>query len=60
MLMAGLYDGSGGWAWHVGIPAKNGGGIVAVMPAKYGRPTQYEHLLTRIRGPEVILERFRN
>jgi len=36
MLMAGLYDGSGGWAWNVGIPAKSGvgGGIVAVMPGK--------------------------
>ena len=36
MMMAGLYDGSGGWAWHVGIPAKSGvgGGIVAVMPGK--------------------------
>ena len=33
MLIAGLYDGSGGWAWNVGIPAKSGvgGGIVAVM-----------------------------
>ena len=36
MMMAGLYDGSGGWAWHVGIPAKSGvgGGIIAVMPGK--------------------------
>lgn len=36
MMMAGLYDGSGGWAWHVGIPAKSGvgGGIVAVVPGK--------------------------
>lgn len=36
MLIAGLYDGSGGWAWHVGIPAKSGvgGGIMAVMPGK--------------------------
>jgi glutaminase len=36
MTMAGLYDGSGGWAWHVGLPAKSGvgGGIVAVMPGK--------------------------
>src|SRR5499426_2651380 len=36
MTMAGLYDGSGGWAWHVGIPAKSGvgGGIVAVVPGK--------------------------
>lgn len=36
MLMAGLYDGSGGWAWNVGLPAKSGvgGGIVAVVPGK--------------------------
>ena len=26
MTMAGLYDGSGGWAWHVGLPAKSGVG----------------------------------
>jgi glutaminase len=36
MQMAGLYDGSGGWAWHVGLPAKSGvgGGIVAIAPGK--------------------------
>src|SRR5580700_9960100 len=36
MAMAGLYDGSGGWAWNVGLPAKTGvgGGIVAVAPGK--------------------------
>jgi glutaminase len=36
MMMAGLYDGSGGWSWHVGMPAKSGvgGGIVAVAPGK--------------------------
>jgi len=36
MMMAGLYDGSGGWAWHVGMPAKSGvgGGIVAIAPGK--------------------------
>lgn len=36
MTMEGLYDGSGGWAWHVGLPAKSGvgGGIIAVMPGK--------------------------
>jgi glutaminase len=36
MTMAGLYDGSGGWAWNVGIPAKSGvgGGILAVVPGK--------------------------
>jgi glutaminase len=36
MTEAGLYDGSGGWAWHVGLPAKSGvgGGIVAIVPGK--------------------------
>lgn len=36
MSTAGLYEGSGGWAWHVGLPAKSGvgGGIVAVVPGK--------------------------
>ena len=36
MSMAGLYDSSGYWAWHVGLPAKSGvgGGIVAVVPGK--------------------------
>jgi glutaminase len=36
MMMAGLYDGSGGWSWHVGLPAKSGvgGGILAVVPGK--------------------------
>ena len=36
MTEAGLYDGSGAWAWHVGLPAKSGvgGGIVAIVPGK--------------------------
>lgn len=36
MTMAGQYDASSGWAWHVGLPAKSsvGGGIVAVVPGK--------------------------
>jgi glutaminase len=36
MTVAGLYDGSGGWAWRVGLPAKSGvgGGIVAIVPGK--------------------------
>jgi glutaminase len=36
MSTAGLYDSSGSWAWHVGLPAKSGvgGGIIAVVPGK--------------------------
>jgi glutaminase len=36
MIEAGLYDGSGTWAWNVGLPAKSGvgGGIVAIAPGK--------------------------
>jgi len=33
MMVAGLYDGSGAWAWNVGLPAKSGvgGGSLAVI-----------------------------
>src|ERR1700716_2463921 len=36
MTMAGLYDSSGSWAWHVGLSAKSGVGcgIVAIVPGK--------------------------
>jgi len=36
MQTAGLYDSSGAWAWHVGLPAKSGvgGGIIAIVPGK--------------------------
>jgi glutaminase len=36
MTSAGLYDGSGGWAWSVGLPAKSGvgGGIIAIIPGQ--------------------------
>jgi glutaminase len=38
MATAGLYDDSGKWLYHTGLPAKSGvgGGIIAVSPAKFG------------------------
>ena len=38
MATAGLYDDSGKWLVHTGLPAKSGvgGGIVAVAPGKFG------------------------
>ncbi|MCY1079430.1 glutaminase A [Archangium lansingense] len=37
MMMNGLYDASGGWAFRVGLPGKSGvgGGLVAVVPNRY-------------------------
>ncbi len=38
MATAGLYDDSGIWLYHNGVPAKSGvgGGIIAVVPGKFG------------------------
>jgi glutaminase len=38
MATAGLYDDSGKWLYLTGLPAKSGvgGGIIAVVPGKYG------------------------
>src|SRR5689334_23782921 len=38
MATAGLYDDSGKWLYHTGLPAKSGvgGGLIAVAPGKYG------------------------
>jgi glutaminase len=38
MATAGLYDDSGKWLYHTGLPAKSGvgGGLLAVSPGKFG------------------------
>jgi len=38
MATAGLYDDAGKWLYHTGLPAKSGvgGGIIAVVPGKFG------------------------
>ena len=38
MATAGLYDDSGKWLYHTGLPAKSGvgGGIIAASPGKFG------------------------
>ena len=38
MATAGLYDDSGKWLYHTGLPGKSGvgGGIIAVSPGKFG------------------------
>ena len=49
MATAGLYDDSGKWLYHTGLPAKSGvgGGIIAVSPGSSASPSFRRRSMTR-------------
>ena len=67
MMMAGLYDGAGRWAWDTGLPAKTGvgGGIVAIVPGKFAIAAfsppldQFGNSVRGVRAIQYISEQLR-
>ncbi len=61
MATAGLYDDSGKWLYHTGLPGKSGvgGGIIAVAPGKFGIAVispPLDDAGTSVRAQKAIIE----
>jgi glutaminase len=61
MATAGLYDDSGKWLFHAGLPAKSGvgGGLIAVSPGKFGIGTfapPLDAAGNSVRGQRAIID----
>jgi glutaminase len=61
MATAGLYDDSGKWLFHTGLPGKSGvgGGLIAVSPGKFGIGTfapPLDEAGNSVRGQRAIAE----
>ncbi|HEY2358334.1 MAG TPA: glutaminase A, partial [Phenylobacterium sp.] len=61
MATAGLYDDSGVWLFHTGLPAKSGvgGGLIAVSPGKFGIGTfapPLDAAGNSVRGQRAIMD----
>ena len=61
MATAGLYDDSGKWLYHTGLPAKSGvgGGLIAVSPGRFGVGTfapPLDAAGNSVRGQKAIID----